>query len=142
MRINLAGRRALVTGSTSGMGYAIAAGLAEAGAAVILHGRSADRLAAEVPGADVSGHAAELADADALATLIEACPTVDILVSNTGPTHSKPFLTMNGDQWQRYCDAYISSASTLARAYMPAMMSQGLGPCHPRLGNHVQLLAR
>lgn len=67
MKIDLAGRRALVTGSTSGIGYAIAKALAEAGAAVVVHGRTIDhveaaraRLGTEVPDAVVEGHAADL----------------------------------------------------------------------------------
>ena len=133
MHIELAGRRALVTGSTSGMGYAIAKGLAEAGADVALHGRSLEgvkvameRLSGELD-AHVSGYAAELSDPAAVAALTDALPTVDILVSNTGPTPSEPFLEMNQAQWQRYCDTYISAAATLGRHYIGHMIGHGWG---------------
>jgi NAD(P)-dependent dehydrogenase (short-subunit alcohol dehydrogenase family) len=81
MKIDLTGKRALVTGSTSGIGYAIAKGLAEAGAAVVVHGRSRDRveaararLASEVAGADLTGHPAEFADRASMQGLLEAVP--------------------------------------------------------------------
>src|SRR5262245_58124602 len=111
MRIDLAGKRALVTGSASGMGYAIARGLAEAGAAVVVHGRSDEhvsaacsRLAGVVPGADLSGHAADLADADAIDRLIVAVPDLDILVNNAGPITPRPFFEITDAEWQHMFD--------------------------------------
>jgi NAD(P)-dependent dehydrogenase (short-subunit alcohol dehydrogenase family) len=134
MKIDLAGKQALVTGSTSGIGYAIAKGLAEAGAAVIVHGRTAAhvevaraRLAAEVPGASVSGHAADLAEAGATRRLLSAVPDVDILVSNAGPIGSVPFLEASDEDWQHYQDIYVTAAARLARHYLPRMIEHGWG---------------
>jgi NAD(P)-dependent dehydrogenase (short-subunit alcohol dehydrogenase family) len=129
MRIDLHGKRALVTGSTSGIGFAIARGLAEAGAAVVLHGRSQDhvdearaRLASEAPGAQVSGHAAELADGAAIRALTDAVSDIDILVHNAGPFGSAPFLQITDEDWQRYQDIYVTAAVRLSRHYLPGML--------------------
>jgi NAD(P)-dependent dehydrogenase (short-subunit alcohol dehydrogenase family) len=134
MKIDLAAKRALVTGSTSGIGYAIAKGLAEAGAGITVHGRTAahvqvarTRLAAEVPGAKVSGHAADLADAAATQDLLAAVPDVDILISNAGPIGSAPFLEASDDEWRRYQDIYVTATARLARHHLPRMMERGWG---------------
>jgi NAD(P)-dependent dehydrogenase (short-subunit alcohol dehydrogenase family) len=134
MRIDLRGRRALVTGSTSGMGNAIAKGMAEAGAAVVVHGRSDERvteactrLAREVPGAELSGHAAELADADAVNRLIADVPQVDILVNNAGPIGSQPFFEATDEEWQHFLDVYVMAAVRLARHHAHRMIERGRG---------------
>ncbi|MGH2584365.1 MAG: SDR family NAD(P)-dependent oxidoreductase [Dehalococcoidia bacterium] len=134
MHIDLSGRRALVTGSTSGMGYAIAKGLAESGAAVVVHGRSNERVTAacarltqEVPGADLSGHAAELADAEAVDRLIAEAPQVDILINNAGPIESRPFFEISDEDWQRFFDVYVMAAVRLARHHARRMMDRGWG---------------
>ncbi|MGH2364900.1 MAG: SDR family NAD(P)-dependent oxidoreductase [Chloroflexota bacterium] len=101
MSIDLNGKRALVTGSTSGMGYAIARRLTEAGAQVYLHGRSegsvrsaVDRLRLEYPSADIRGHAVDLANPNQVIEITAEVPDIDILVSNTGPTPSTSVLEM------------------------------------------------
>jgi len=134
MKIDLEGRRALVTGSTTGIGFAIAKGLAEAGAAVIVHGRSEERveaararLAEEVSGAKVTGNVADLADGPAIRALVAAVPNVDILINNAGPIPSAPFFEETDEAWQRYQDVYVTAAARLARHYLPRMIQAGWG---------------
>ena len=134
MKIDLGGKRALVTGSSSGIGYAIAKGLAEAGAGVVVHGRGKERveaararLASEVPGADFVGHAADLADSESIRALTAAIPSVDILVNNAGPIPSAPFLEGTDEEWQHYQDVYVTAAARLARHYLPLMLRAGWG---------------
>src|SRR5215217_666558 len=98
MHIDLKGKTAIVTGSTRGIGYAIAAGLAGAGATVVITGRKqADveaalaRLRDSVPGAQVRGVAADLGSAAGFATLLEAEPVADIVVNNVGIFQLQPF---------------------------------------------------
>ena len=134
MKIDLGGKRALVTGSSSGIGYAIAKGLAEAGAGVVVHGRGKERveaararLASEVPGADFVGHAADLADSESIRALTAAIPSVDILLNNAGPIPSAPFLEGTDEEWQHYQDVYVTAAARLARHYLPLMLRAGWG---------------
>jgi NAD(P)-dependent dehydrogenase (short-subunit alcohol dehydrogenase family) len=134
MQIAMAGRRALVTGSTSGMGYAIAKRLAEAGAVVVLHGRSdrhlehaRQRLTTEVAGAKVSGVVADLDDASAVTQLIQDVAPVDILVSNAGPTESKPFFDLTDHDWERFWAIYVASPVRLARHFVKRMVEKGWG---------------
>jgi NAD(P)-dependent dehydrogenase (short-subunit alcohol dehydrogenase family) len=91
MRIDLSGRTAVVSGSTSGIGFAIARGLAESGAAVVLNGRTSasvqaalKRLSEQVPGANAEGVEADLATAEGVASFLRRVPTTDILVNNLG----------------------------------------------------------
>lgn len=134
MQIDLSRRRALITGSTSGMGYWIARALAMAGASVVVHGRSDQAVAAaraaierDVPGATVSGYPAELADTAAVGQLIDAVPEADILVSNTGPTPSPPLFEMSVADWQRYVDTYVTAAVMLGRHYLASMIGKRWG---------------
>jgi NAD(P)-dependent dehydrogenase (short-subunit alcohol dehydrogenase family) len=90
IKTDLSGKQALVTGSTSGIGYAIAKRLAEGGASVVVHGRTEEhvsnaraRLSEDVPGTEFYGHVADLTDAASVKRLIEAFPHVDILVINS-----------------------------------------------------------
>src|SRR5438093_816109 len=116
------------------MGYAIARGLAEAGAAVAVHGRSDERvraacasLAQAVPGAELSGHVAELSDAGAVDRLIAEAPQLDILVNNAGPIESQPFFDITDEEWQRFFDVYVMAAVRLARHHARRMMDRGWG---------------
>ena len=134
MRIDLSGKTALVTGSTSGMGYAMAKGLAEAGAAVVVHGRTdksvskaRERLKNEVPGANLRGHAAELGDADAIRELLTAVRDVDILINNAGPIESKPFFELTDDDWERFFQVYVMAAVRFSRHYARAMVDRAWG---------------
>jgi len=134
MKIDLQGKHALVTGSTSGMGLAIAKALAAAGAAVVVHGRDArrvedtcERLRHDVPQASITGQAAALRDASAILELIGAVPRVDILVNNAGPIESRPFFEIADDEWQRFFDVYVMAAVRLARHYTRQMLERNWG---------------
>ncbi|MEV6805680.1 SDR family oxidoreductase [Streptomyces sp. NPDC051132] len=134
MRIDLAGRTALVTGSTQGIGAAIAAGLARAGARVAVNGRDEERVAAaaarltdEVPGADVVPVAADVAHEEGAARLAEALPHVDILVNNLGVFGSADPLEITDEEWRRYFEVNVLAAVRLTRLYLPQMTRRGWG---------------
>lgn len=134
MKIDLSGRRALVTGSTAGIGFAIAQGLASSGASVVVNGRTAARvraafgkIRAAVPGASVLGVAADAADAEGAAKLITAAPDVDILVNNLGIFEVKPFFEIDDADWRRFFETNVLSGVRLARHYAPRMRERGWG---------------
>lgn len=134
MDLQLSQKRALVTGSTSGIGFATAVALAREGAHVVLNGRSAQRvedaikrLLAVVPDAQVSGAAADLATADGVQALVSACPDIDILVNNLGIFEPKAFEDISDADWLQMFDVNVMSGVRLARAYLPAMRQRNWG---------------
>lgn len=134
MQVDLFGRRSLVTGSTSGIGYAIARGLAQAGASVIVNGRTArrvrravDLLRCDVPRADLAGVAADVGTPEGIAQLLEREPDVDVLVANAGIFETKPFADIPDEDWQRFFDINVMGAVRLARHYVPRMVDRGWG---------------
>jgi NAD(P)-dependent dehydrogenase (short-subunit alcohol dehydrogenase family) len=134
MKIELNGKKALVTGSSGGIGLAIAIGLAEAGAEVVLHGRNADKLARaakgitrKFPAARVSTVQADLATADGAASICAAHPDVDILVNNAGFFAPKSFTEITDDDWQTMMDTNVMSGIRLSRYYLPRMMAVNWG---------------
>ncbi|WP_414439996.1 SDR family NAD(P)-dependent oxidoreductase [Burkholderia sp. 22PA0106] len=134
MQINLTGKTALVTASTGGIGYAIADGLARAGATLIVNGRSERSveaalaaLRASVPGVAASGVAADLSHAAGVKQLTEAAPHVDILVNNAGIYGPKPFFDIDDDEWEHYFQMNVMSGVRLSRHYLPAMLERDWG---------------
>lgn len=134
MHLDLSGKTALVTGSTQGIGEAIAAALARAGARTAVNGRKADvvdesvaRLREVVPGANVVGVAADVSTAEGAASLVAALPEVDVLVNNVGVFGARPALEITDDEWRRYFEVNVLAAVRLTRAYLPRMRERGWG---------------
>lgn len=134
MDLGLTGKRALVTGSTAGIGYAAARALAREGAVVTINGRTSGRveialaqLQAEVPGATVSGFAADLSTAAGCAALVAGRPELDILVNNMGIFEPKPFEQITDGDWLRFFETNVLSGIRLARHYVPGMRARNWG---------------
>jgi NAD(P)-dependent dehydrogenase (short-subunit alcohol dehydrogenase family) len=132
VNIDLTGKTALVTGSTQGIGYAIAEGLAGSGARVAVNGRSADRVAEAVAaltkaGGDVVGIAADVATEDGVEQLVAELPTVDILVNNLGIFGAVPAREITDQQWRTYFEVNVLAAIRLIRTYLPGMVDKHWG---------------
>ncbi len=135
MDFELRGKRALVSGSTAGIGFAIARALAAEGATVILNGRTEERtnkaLAAlrdsGLPDADVRGIAADLGTAEGCAKMVSAVPEVDVLVNNVGIFEAKPFGEISDAEWLHFFEVNVLSGVRLSRAYLPGMLSRNWG---------------
>ncbi|TPG67385.1 SDR family NAD(P)-dependent oxidoreductase [Hymenobacter nivis] len=134
MDLQLTNKTALVTGSTAGIGLAIAQRLAAEGAHVVLTGRTEARLAAakaailqRTPGAVVRGVAVDFGDVAQVDALLKAVPTVDILVNNVGIFEPKPFADIADAEWLRFFEVNVLSGVRLARQYFPLMLAQGTG---------------
>ena len=134
MRIDLTGKRAIVTGSTGGIGLAIARGLAAAGARVVLNGRSQERLTHAIddicagsPDAKVTGVVADLAKASGASELIDQVKETDILVNNVGTGIMKPFGELTDDDWTSLFEINVMSGVRLTRHYLPGMAERGWG---------------
>ena len=134
MQLDLSGKTGIVTGSTSGIGKAIAQGLAAAGASVVINGRkqatvdgAVQAIAKAVPGAKVRGVAADVGTAAGCAALVDAVPAADILVNNAGIFEPKPFFDIPDADWTRFFETNVMSGVRLARAYMPGMLQRNWG---------------
>jgi NAD(P)-dependent dehydrogenase (short-subunit alcohol dehydrogenase family) len=132
MDLSLDGRLALVSGSTAGIGLAIATALAQEGARVIINGRSqasVDAAAARLRSAagDVQGFAGDLSKADAADELARRYPNVEILVNNLGIFEPKPFEEIPDADWQRFFDVNVLSGVRLCRLFLPAMKRANWG---------------
>jgi NAD(P)-dependent dehydrogenase (short-subunit alcohol dehydrogenase family) len=134
MKIDLSGTTALVTGSTSGIGHAIAKGLAKAGAKVIVNGRTQAKVDAAVTllktavsGAAVEGVAADVSTADGCAALVKAVRDVDILINNAGIFEPKEFFDIPDEDWQRFFNVNVMCGIRLARAFLPGMLKRDWG---------------
>lgn len=133
---DLSGRTALVTGSTRGLGRAIAEGLAAAGAAVVLNGTGGERLATAAAEMRAKGHAVreaafdvtdEAAVTEAFARLDEAGVAVDILVNNAGMQLRKPMVELSTPEWQKVIDTNLTSAFVIGREAARRMIPRGRG---------------
>jgi NAD(P)-dependent dehydrogenase (short-subunit alcohol dehydrogenase family) len=134
MDLQLAERTAFISGSTQGIGYAVARMLASEGVAVTLHGRDAAKLATavetlrgEVPGASVEGIAADFAVPEQVKRLCAELADVDILINNAGLFELKPFAEISADEWRRYFEVNTLSGALLAQRMLPAMLARGWG---------------
>lgn len=132
MDLQLTGKLALVSGSTAGIGHAIAAGLAAEGARVIINGRTQKAVDEAVAGlraqgGDVLGFAGDLSDAATSEKLAAAHPNVEILVNNLGIFEPKEFLDIPDEDWLRFFDVNVLSGVRLSRLYLPAMKEKNWG---------------
>jgi len=134
MDLQLNDKLALVSGSTKGIGFAIARLLAREGARVIVNGRSEasvdqalEQIRRDHPEARLEGFAADLAQAAQAAPLFERFPQVDILVNNLGIFQPQPFEEIPDEEWRRFFEVNVLSAVRLSRQYLPGMREKNWG---------------
>ena len=134
MDFGLKGKSAVVSGSTAGIGFAIAAALAAEGARVIVNGRTEARVATAlqnlrqlVKDADVRGISADLGTAQGVSVLLQQIPEADILVNNLGIFEIKPFLEIPDSDWLRFFEVNVLSGVRLSRHYLPGMLKKNWG---------------
>ncbi|MEL7965683.1 SDR family oxidoreductase [Vreelandella neptunia] len=134
MQIDLSGKHAIITGSTAGIGFAIAQGLANAGANVVVTGRTQGRvddaiaaLKNATPNARVEGVAADLGTVEGCQTLIEKQPSADILINNVGIFAPQDFFDVDDATWQQFFDVNVMSAVRLSRHYAQGMRERDWG---------------
>lgn len=130
MNIELTGKTALVTGSTQGIGLAIAEQLARSGARVAVNGRTSarvDEAVAKLGEFDVLGVAADVSTEEGTADLLRQLPDVDILVNNLGIFGAVPPMEITDEQWRTYFDVNVLAAVRLIRSYLPGMTERGWG---------------
>lgn len=135
MNIDLSGRTALVTGSTAGIGLAIATGLFRAGATVVVNGRGQERtdqaVATVAEAADAEGRVrgvvADLGSAEGAHALIEAEPDVDVLVNNVAVFDPVPVFEIPDEEWMRFFETNVMSGVRLSRHHVPRMVERGWG---------------
>src|SRR5271170_2323375 len=134
MDLQLEGKKALVTGSTAGIGFATARALAAEGASVIVNGRTQARVDAaiaeirkEYPRAVLSGVASDVSNAAGCAKLAQAVPDVDVLVNNMGIFKPIPFEKIPDGDWLQMFEANVMSGVRLSRQYLPGMRRKNWG---------------
>jgi NAD(P)-dependent dehydrogenase (short-subunit alcohol dehydrogenase family) len=130
VNIDLTGKTALVTGSTQGIGLAIAEHLARSGARVAVNGRTAERVdeaVSKLAGLDVIGVAADVTTEEGTAELLRTLPAVDVLVNNLGIFGAVPPMEITDQQWRTYFDVNVLVSVRLIRSYLPGMVERGWG---------------
>ncbi|HEY0747634.1 MAG TPA: SDR family NAD(P)-dependent oxidoreductase [Steroidobacteraceae bacterium] len=133
MDLQLSQKLALVSGSTAGIGNAIAESLAREGARVIVNGRTQKAVDAAViamkaaTGGDVLGFAGDLSSASVADKLVAQFPQVEILINNLGIFEVRPFEEISDEEWRRFFDVNVLSGARLARLYLPAMRKRNWG---------------
>jgi len=134
MDLQLKRKRALVTGSTAGIGFATARALAAEGSSVVVNGRTQKRVDSAIaeirkvyPGADVSGVAADVSNQEGCAKLIQAVQEVEILINNMGIFEPKPFEKISDEDWMRFFEANVMSGVRLSRHYLAGMRENNWG---------------
>jgi NAD(P)-dependent dehydrogenase (short-subunit alcohol dehydrogenase family) len=134
MDLGLTGKRAVVTGSTAGIGFATAKLLAREGARVLVNGRTQprvdaaiDQIRSEVAGSNVEGVAADVSTAEGCAAVARAWPDADVLVNNMGIFEPKPFAEIPDADWMRFFEANVMSGVRLSRHYVAGMRARGWG---------------
>lgn len=134
MDLKLAGKTAMVTGSTAGIGLAIAHALAREGARVWINGRSSERVEnalrtvrESVPEAQVTGIVADFGSSDGALRVIESVDKVDILINNVGIFEPKPFVEIPDEDWFRFFEVNVMSGVRLSRHYLRGMLEKNWG---------------
>ena len=134
MDLQLTNKKALVTGSTAGIGFAIASLLAQEGASVVVNGRSqrrveqaVQRMRMERQNAQVTGVAADLGTKEGVNLLTRDVPVVDVLVNNLGIFEPKPFAEITDEDWLRFFEVNLLSGARLSRFYLPQMLQKNWG---------------
>lgn len=134
MDLQLENKRVIISGSTKGIGKAIAKTLAAEGATVIINGRSQDsidkalnEIKKEVDGAKISGIVCDFAKPQEIDSLIEACGQIDILINNVGIFEPKDFLDIPDADWQKFYEINVMSGVRLSRAFLPQMLKRDWG---------------
>ena len=134
MNLKLENKTALVTGSTAGIGFAIARSLAAEGTRVIVNGRTEERVSEAIaailrsrPNAMLESFVADLADAEATIEAARRFPSIDILVNNLGVYEPKPFEQVTDDDWRAIIQTNFMSGVRLSRHYLPRMKSANWG---------------
>ena len=134
MDLQLAGKVAFVSGSTAGIGLAIARRLGHEGADVVINGRTEERvrialadIKKDVRNVDVRGIAADLGTAAGFAEVVRQLPQIDVLVNNVGIFEPKPFEKITDEDWERFFAVNVMSGVRLSRAYLPGMKERNWG---------------
>jgi hypothetical protein len=133
MDLELRGKKALVSGSTAGIGFAIAAGLAREGVSVVVNGRTEARVRAAIAGmgggdgGHLDGFAGDLANPEVIAELIERHPDVDILINNLGIFEPRAFADISDGEWSRMWETNVMSGVRLSRHYFTGMLRRNWG---------------
>jgi NAD(P)-dependent dehydrogenase (short-subunit alcohol dehydrogenase family) len=133
MDLKLRGKRALITGSTAGIGFAIARGLARERAEVIVNGRTEEKVAEAVRritsemGSNATGIAADLSGAEGVNRLLERSGRIDILINNVGIFEPVPFVEISDQDWFRFFELNVMSGVRLSRALLPGMLRRNWG---------------